>query len=321
MFMMSKLKRFAVNQGYKILPESILRKIPIKKVNIEVTNMCNIRCRVCPIPTMNRKRGLMSLDNFKLIVNKLPLSVKRIDMNWSGEPLLNKDIFKMVRYAKNKGIVTHISTNAMLLDKFFVKEITDSGLYSIAVCLDGTTKKVHEDYRVGSDFDHIVKNIKWLTKLKKSHNMDVKIVLQTLLTKNNSDFKKIEEFGRELGVDEIDLRYFSLGSEDKIDRKEAIDTFIPSLDKSMYDVVDGNAKVKYTTGYCRAFFSPVILFNGDLVLCCMDYEGKTKYANLIKEDFAEVLNKIPVKKIFFRLFGICKNCEITDEINDLSIKL
>ena len=311
--MINKLKVFVVNQGYKILPESILRKVPIKKVNIEVTNTCNLRCRVCPTPMMKRKKGFMSLDNFKIIVDKLPSTVKKIDMNWSGEPLLNKDIFKMVRYAKDKGIVTHISTNTMLLDKFSAKDIVDSGLYSIAVCLDGTTKEVHEDYRVGSDFNHIVKNIKWLTGLKKKHNSETKIILQTLITKNNSDFKKIEEFGRRLGVDEIDLRFFSVSVEDDKLKNDYINKYLPDLDKTKYDLNTG--KIKSSSSFCRTFFSPVILWDGRVIVCCMDTEATTVYANILKESFEDVVIKIPIKKVFSRRFLVCKDCYISDDIN------
>ena len=149
----------------------------------------------------------------------------------------------------------------------------------------------------------------------------MKIILQTLITKNNSDFEKIEEFGRDLGVDEIDYRYFSLGSPERIDRNEAIDKFLPDPAKSMYDIVDGKATVKYNSGYCRAFFSPVILFDGYLVICCMDYEGTTIYGNLLNEDFEQILTKIPIKKIFHRSFKICKNCDNSDEINNLKNEL
>src|SRR5206468_92174 len=70
-------------------------KARIISVTLEMCSVCNIECEVCPIPLMDR-RGMLQIDDFVAIVKQLPPSVKLIRLNYAGEPLLNKNIFKMI---------------------------------------------------------------------------------------------------------------------------------------------------------------------------------------------------------------------------------
>lgn len=298
------------------VPEGILRLREPKSINIEVTNACNLRCRTCPIPYIKRKKGMMSLENFKIIFNKLPKSVKFINMTWSGEPLLNRNIFKMITYASERGVKTHVSTNVTNLHTFNQIEIINSKLNSIAVCLDGF-KKEHEDFRRGSNFETITENIKKLTNLKKKHRLKTKIFLQTLVKKDNyKHIQQIIEFGKELGVDEIHFRYFSLvGSLRLKNRKDAIEKFIPPEEYSIYMKKNDDIEIKWSTDKCYAFMSQVILWNGDITICCFDAEGEEVFGNLIKEDWKKIHSRLPVKKIMRKKFDICKLCETSSKQN------
>ena len=109
------------------------------KIKIEPTNLCNLKCPLCPTNcAMSRARGDMSLVLFKKIIDSFEKDeIKKINLWNFGEPLLNKDIFEMVRYAAKKGIRVIISTNSTMLDKEIRKNILYSGLDTIIVCLDG----------------------------------------------------------------------------------------------------------------------------------------------------------------------------------------
>ena len=74
------------------------------RVAIEPTNACNLKCRLCPTwQHMKRERGFMELENFKKIVDENKDIFKRINMIFAGEPLMNQDVFKMVkRISKHK---------------------------------------------------------------------------------------------------------------------------------------------------------------------------------------------------------------------------
>ena len=303
-------KVFLRNLAYDSIPEKVLKMRTIKEIVIEPSSFCNLRCMSCSNQWMKRDKGLMRLSDFKTIVDKLPSSVKNIRMNWSGEPILNKDIFKMVKYATGKGIKTHISTNVTILNTFSDKDIIDSGLDSIAICIDGTTKNVHESYRVGSNFDEIVKNAVQFGKIIKNNKLKTKIILQTLLIKGNTDIDEIKKLGRKIYADEIHLRYFTVGSETIEMRNSNYDKFVPDNEKMTIYIKDSiDSK---TTGKCNAFFTPVVCWNGDVTICCFDFEAEYKYGNIISDSFEDIVKKMPLKSIFNRKFPKCKGCDVNE---------
>src|SRR4030067_549370 len=58
----------AINQLSYIMR---INRIPfITGITIEVTNSCNLKCKVCPTTTMKRKKGLMDFGLFKKIIDE-----------------------------------------------------------------------------------------------------------------------------------------------------------------------------------------------------------------------------------------------------------
>ena len=135
------------------LPGSVFNLRKPKRIIIEPVNICNLRCPLCPTTTMKRKRGVMKLKEFKEICDSLPSSIKDMELFLAGEPLINPELPEMIKYASEKGINCSVSTNSMLLDKKYTERLLDSGLFRLIVALDGSSKKTHEAYRIGSDFD------------------------------------------------------------------------------------------------------------------------------------------------------------------------
>lgn len=292
------------------------------RIIIEPTNSCNLRCPLCSTPTMKRGKGLLSLDNFKKIVDSTP-KLKSIAMNFAGEPLLNKDIFKMVYYAEIHNIKVMISTNSVLLDRY-IDEVLDSQLSSIIVCLDGSTKESHEKYRIGSDFDSVKKNIKMLCEEKKKRGLKFpKITLQCLITKyNEHEIPQIIKMSQGLGVDRLEFKTLSLGSVlDPIEKKVRMKNFLPSSKFSRYSLEDGNPIIKSNPRLCHWLRQSVILWNGDVVPCCYDFEGTFVIGNLSKEGgFMKVWKsdnyKLYRKKIIKRELSLCKRCNLTSEYSE-----
>jgi MoaA/NifB/PqqE/SkfB family radical SAM enzyme len=141
----------------------------VREVTIEASSACNCRCIMCAVPQLKREKGLMKFDDFRAIVDKLPSSIRQVDFAFAGEPLLNPDIFKMVRYFRgiSQSARIRISTNGMRLRYFSPEEVLRSGVSEIDVALDGATAATHESYRQGSSFEEICESLKNLCATKK----------------------------------------------------------------------------------------------------------------------------------------------------------
>ena len=97
-------------------------------ISIETASKCNLKCRMCSHPGNKRKLHFLGMDEFKKIINKfLKTKIRRLLFNM-GEPLMNKNLFEMVKYSKEKGFFVYISTNGQMLNEEIIKKILSTGV-------------------------------------------------------------------------------------------------------------------------------------------------------------------------------------------------
>ena len=138
-----------------------------KEVDIGTTNFCNANCIMCPHNKL-KKMGTMNMRLYKKIIDDCSdMGVKSVCLSFFGEPFLDKDIIKKIKYAKEKELKVVFYSNASLMDKEKAKEIIEAGLDSIIISCDGFYKETYEKIRRNLNFDVVKKNIENLVKLKK----------------------------------------------------------------------------------------------------------------------------------------------------------
>jgi MoaA/NifB/PqqE/SkfB family radical SAM enzyme len=308
------------------------RKFKVLALTMELSSLCSLRCQLCSVPYIKRKKGNMSFDDFKTIVDKLPSTIKYVRFNFAGEPLMNPNAFKMINYIHQKlpRITSLVSTNGEFLDSFPVKEILESGLTHLCVCIDGADAETHSSYRVNANFDRVLKATERLSRAKeKNGNRGPVIIQQTLL--NNLNFHQVEDIeklARNLGVDELHLRWMGVpgmgksrdellkampGFSDKPESyfSDMAKKYLPPDQASLY-ASPGARRVKGELMRCTSYEMPFILQNGDVAVCCHDPEGQTVFGNLVKESFEDIFRKIPAEAIFNKKFPICAVCDLTE---------
>ena len=116
--------------------------------NVETTNYCNAECDYCPYPKMTREKGFMSVETFKKVLEKQELDF--MELHNFGEPLVDPQIFKFIRMAKEAGFKTRLSTNGLLLNRDVLSKLADAGLdlmwISIRRYFDQVKKTLDELY-------------------------------------------------------------------------------------------------------------------------------------------------------------------------------
>jgi radical SAM protein with 4Fe4S-binding SPASM domain len=137
-------------------------------LDIEPTNACNLRCPFCATTHNAYNKGFMKEDVWKKILDEAGENhLYSLKFTYRGEPLLHKDLPKMVKYAKDAGVMdVYFNTNAVLLNDRLIKELLDAGLDRISVSFEGFEKETYEKYRVGSDFSRVVGNVERLKKIR-----------------------------------------------------------------------------------------------------------------------------------------------------------
>lgn len=293
------------------------------RVAIEPTNVCNLKCRLCPTwQHQNRERGFMRLDDFKVVIDDNSNIFKRINMIFAGEPLMNQDVFKMVKYAEDKNIEVLLSTNTTLFNDAKIKELFDSKLSYLIVCLDGASKGTHEQYRQGSNFEAIKENIRKICEIKKQNRFEKPyIALQFLVMRQNEhEIRDAIKMAENLGVDKIDFKTLSLGSFVDFDKKiELAEQNLPGdIRYSRFTFKDSVLKAKSKPQICSWMRQAVILWNGDVSMCCYDFNGELTVGNVFNDGgFKRILKgkkyRSYRKAAIQRKFKLCQNCNFSGE--------
>ena len=184
--MKAELKPRINLEGRTPLQEAIPLSTPFV-IFVDPASACNFLCPFCPtghrdmIDETGRYQGVMKLPVFKKIIDDLaefenPIKVLR--MYKDGEPFLNKNLAKMIAYAKASGRVQYIdtTTNGSLMTPERLGPVLEAGLDKINISVDGMNREQYKQF-TGFDFDfgQFVEHIKWLDKNKGNCEVVIKI--------------------------------------------------------------------------------------------------------------------------------------------------
>ncbi len=263
-------------------------------LQIEPTNECNLRCPVCFITNnINKlKKGSMSFDNFKQIIDELGKYLLFLHFWGWGEPFLNSDFCRMIKYAKSKGIKIITSTNGhFFTDENQIDKLLDSDLDVLILALDGIDKETYEKYREKGDFDKVVTGLRKVVKMKEKRNKSLPLInLRTLVTVDNEDqIPKIKALAEEIGVDLFSIKTAALNCGDEVQLRRRIPKN-PEYCREQFDA-EGNPVRKINK--CKRLWNhPFILQDGSMIRCDYNTTQLIIHGNVFD-------NGQGVKKIWF----------------------
>jgi radical SAM protein with 4Fe4S-binding SPASM domain len=149
----------------------------------------------------------MSWELFTSIVDQVP-NVARVVLHGVGEPMLVRDLPRMIRYLKDRGIYVLFNTNGTLLTARKRRELIDSGLDELRVSLDAAEAKTFLKVRGKDYFDRIVRQVGDFTAYQREIGATTPRV-SLWLTGLKETIDQLPEFVRvaaRLGVREVHLQ-------------------------------------------------------------------------------------------------------------------
>jgi AdoMet-dependent heme synthase len=107
-----------------------------------------------------RDRTELTTDQGKMLIDQIAEVGKPILVLSGGEPLLREDIFKLAKYGVKKGLRMTMGTNGTLINDHIAKKIASSGICTVAVSIDSSSPKVHDEFRgVNGSWKRAIKGI------------------------------------------------------------------------------------------------------------------------------------------------------------------
>ena len=105
----------------------------LKKVYLEITNVCNLDCSFCP--GTRRTPGFLSPEQFRLLAEKLRPHTKYLYLHLMGEPLLHPQLGELLAIAGELGLLVMITTNGTLLPRAGKILLTNPAVHKVSISL------------------------------------------------------------------------------------------------------------------------------------------------------------------------------------------
>lgn len=295
--------------------EKLANLLPLStplSVHVQSSNICNFKCNYCAqslsikeFKDMKIDRKLMTYDLFKIIADQIgefPGKIKVLNLTGYGEPLLNKDLPKMISYAQKIKIAhrTEIVTNGYFLNNEMADRLISSGLDVLRISIQGlSSDKYKKISNISIDFNQYVDNIRYFFKKRGKCSVYIKILDSSL--------------------DEIETkeRFYEIFGDlcDSI----AVEHLVPVMSGVDYSKIQSDFKtgmqgyINENIQICpRPFYMLVVNLDGTVRPCC-NYAPPMLLGNIAEKSIKEYWNGEKMKK--FRLMQIYKERHLNNICN------
>jgi len=231
----------------------------------DFTKQCNLKCKHCyanatPYPAPDE----LTLEEKLNVVDQLDeAGVAAISFS-GGEPLMNKDFWKVAEYAASKGFYISIATNGTLITENIAKRLKETGIRYVEVSLDGPNSEIHDEFRgVKNAFERAVRGI------KNARDAGLSTGIATTITHYNLDIlPEMIELARKLMVDRfIVFNFIPTGRGKEIVKEDLSPIEREKLMKYLYDEWEKGKMQIFSTcpAYARISITAMDKGTGDKV--------------------------------------------------------
>jgi radical SAM protein with 4Fe4S-binding SPASM domain len=271
------------------------------EVSLELTNYCNVRCVICPVPNLRRKRGFVDEAVFKRIVEDISCEAGFLFLPQGfGELLLHGKCFQLLDFAHSMKIQPiSVVTNGMLLHEKNILRLINT-VDGILVTIDGITAKTYESIRVNSSFEKVTKNVEKFLEIrgdKESPHLVLRIIKMKETEEEIRPF--YEHWSKKIGKgDMIHVAHFNDWAGSVKDRSIT------------------NTPTPRDRRPCRRLWNTLIIYyDGRVSPCCFDAEGDLIVGDILNQRLKEIWNGTPLRNLrdlhythHFKDIPLCSKC-------------
>ncbi|MFP5520093.1 MAG: radical SAM/SPASM domain-containing protein [Bdellovibrionia bacterium] len=278
------------------------------KINIEISNICNLQCSFCP--EVQRPKKLMDLDLFGKIIEQAAPLTEQVCFHLMGDPLVHPDLEKMVEICAHYQVPIFLVTNGVLLRDKTIKALLSPQFRQINFSLHSYPDN-HPDRDPTPYLEKVFSFVD--QAMQEFPNLFINYRLWNLDAPNGKNennllmLKKIEERYQWQAPSAIDVRENkSIWITKKLFLHFDTEFTWPSMD----------LPVLGTSGTCYGLRSHIgILVDGTVVPCCLDHQGAIPLGRLSERSLLEILEGDKAQAILkgFRerrlVEDLCQRCQ------------
>jgi radical SAM protein with 4Fe4S-binding SPASM domain len=296
----------------------------------EITSQCNLTCPHCFSAAARRPHNEMDTAECKNVIDdmaRLGVSV----IGWTGgEPLLREDLEGLIDYARQKGIKSNITTNAIMLDRKRAASLVRAGNRAVQISLDGSTPEKNWRMRRATEEEfHLI-----VDAMRICRELNVRLYMATLLGQENlEDAPEMIKLAKREGIESVRFCGYTpvgRGKGDEIkkrlcfsERPEDLLHFARQVQSDTSILIDfdtgfGPVPPAYKFHKCHAGVQTFYLKgNGDVYPCTALLNRRFRVGNIREKPLQEIWDspEMWAMSVFPReeIEGPCATCDNFDD--------
>ena len=253
----------------------------LKRVYVEITNVCNLRCTFCP--GTRREKRFLTPEQFRLLAGRLRPYVTYLYLHVMGEPLLHPQLEELLHIAGEMGFKVCLTTNGTLLDRCALPSGPPLHKVSVSLhCMEGNGAG-----ELGGYLSHV-----WDYAVRAAANGTIcALRLWNIGGADRRNGEILTFLAEKLGRHPLEMPRprdgsWRLGERLYLEQAERFDW--PDLSAPETD-----------TKFCLGLREQIaVLADGTVVPCCLDHEGDIPLGNLLEQDLEEILGAPRAQAIY-----------------------
>jgi len=268
-----------------------------KKIYIEITNICNLKCKFCP--ETSRAKEVMKVEKFEEVIRKIYKYTKLVCLHVKGEPLVHNQLEGILKILEKYDLKANITTNGTLIRQQLETLKSSKAVRQINFSLHSITQNQIPNEQYLKDIFECVEELEKVIISYRLWN------LQNIKENdiNNNIIETIENYYQIQNLKEQLMQNDFLQLRKNIFINQDIEFTWPDVNKE--EIIE--------KGKCLALKEQVaILVDGTVVPCCLDNNGDIPLGNIFEEELEEILNNpksMTIKNNFEKSILTCKLCK------------
>jgi radical SAM protein with 4Fe4S-binding SPASM domain len=281
---------------------STKQKRRFNKVNIEISNICNLQCSFCP--PVERDKKMMSLENFQSVVSQVAPMTEQVTLHLMGDPLVHPKLDQFINICRDHQVPVYLVTNGVLLNDVKEELLLDPIIRQVNFSLHS----FHDNY---GDRDPSI----YLSKIFKFSERAFRERPELYIN------YRLWNLNEPLGVGEQNhsmlkrvCHHFDFSFDENIDVRRNKSVRIKNRLHLHFDTEFTwpalDLPILGSRGTCYGLSSHFgVLADGTVVPCCLDKEGKIPLGHIRESSIASILASEKAQSI---LNGFKKNKLVED---------
>lgn len=285
------------------------------KVNIEISNICNLQCSFCP--EVVRTKQLMSLELFRRIIQQVAPITDQVCFHLMGDPLVHPQLSELVEICHEFKVRIFLVTNGVLLRQKQSELLLHPAFRQVNFSLHS----FNDNFPDRDPSDYLTKIFAYTEKAF-IERPDLYINFRIWNLQNprgaragNQDLlKQISEYFQIMLDENVDVRVRkSIHIKNRLYLHFDTEFVWPAMD----------LPVLGTAGTCYGLSSHFgVLADGTVVPCCLDKEGSIPLGKIQEQPVLEILNSPRSQAVLngFRqkklVEGLCQRCQYIERFTD-----